>query len=262
MRTFAWTCPSKSSSHPRPVHSSPSQPRESCNAGAMAKKTADVRQLTLFDSGLDAPSSPRSLPGRRRSLAKPEPDIIRPERQSRALLAAPVRLREVESDGREPVAFEKASYELYLVRKTEARSHTTTGTILLVVLLFAAVLRIAPQEALFGIVKFSGLPLFYVIGALGWATVLYLAFALKSAAHAAQKKRQCGLFYQRVLRFSDSRLAILSEPVLAILYVFYMIGGIALVFIVAREEMFALVWHIITGILNIFRIGPWTANLP
>jgi hypothetical protein len=220
------------------------------------KKTADTRQLTLFDSGLDAP--PSAVPRRRRPSVPPaEPEIIPPEPRPATIRAAPFRRGEVESDGREPAPFEKASYDLYLLRKAEARNYTQTAAVLLVILLFVAVLRIQPLEAAFSIIKFVGVPIAYFVGVLGWATLLYTCFALQSAAQAALKKRQCGLFYQRVLRFSDSPLTKWIEPLLTTLYTCCMLGAIALTFIVAGSEMLELIKHILVGVLNIFRIGPW-----
>jgi hypothetical protein len=165
------------------------------------KKTANNRQLTLFERGLDAPPSTKSLLARRQPIAKPEPEIIEPTRQPRSIPAGPMRLKELESDGREPSPFERESYNLYLRYRDESRSLSGRSTFLFVLLLFAAVLRIPIQEVLG--VKFAAQHLFYIIGFLGWAALLSICYAIFIEILATRKKRQCGLFYQRVLRFSD-----------------------------------------------------------
>jgi hypothetical protein len=58
-------------------------------------------------------------------------------------------------------------------------------------------------------------------------------------------------------RASDSIIARIGERGLAIFYLVYMVACIALIFIVARREMFILAKHIVNGVLNIFYIGDW-----
>ena len=224
----------------------------------MPSKITDNSQLSLFDRGLNAPPSGGPVRRRRRSAAKYEPEIL-PASDPRPgpVAATPIPLGARSSDAREPAPFEQASYELYLRSKTETTSLTKSTFVLLVILILIAVLGVQVQEALFGLVKFGSLPRDILVGVLGWATLLSTLFTAQRAAYTAQKERQCGLFYQRVLRFPSDGIAKIGEPVLVTAYVCCLAASILLTLIVARQEMVALLWFIARGILNMIFIGPW-----
>ena len=220
----------------------------------MRKRRFDTSpdQLTLFDLGLDASAtvkSPKSL--QKRNV---QAEIVRPLSDD---AFSNRRILEFARD--EPSPFEKASYDLYqkLRRETAWLARTTfLFEILLVAVVFFG---IQIQEIGFGAFKVNSVNRQVLVGVIGWSTLLAAGLTLLRAFHSEQKRRQSGLFYQRVLIFSSNPIVRLATRFLNGLFVSILIAFIALTWILAQEEMLNLISYIFQKLtlLN----NPWKTTV-
>lgn len=207
-------------------------------------------QLSLFDAGLEQPLKP-ILRGRSVTLA------VKPDRSKAADI-------DVISDHRiklhprttgEPTPFEKASYELYLRLKSETFALAKTTSFLAIVLIAVVFLGVEIPEAGLGLFKVGALKHHILVGLIGWLTFLSAGYTLVRAAFMMRKKIHSGLFYQRVLEFSNNPFIRIAHRFLDILFVALFAGIIALTWIVAGNEMMDLVAFIFREIMLLR--DPW-----
>jgi hypothetical protein len=211
-------------------------------------------QLSLFDLGLAAPATlpvrrRRSQAAKRASPVEEVPvnriEILRPEERPKEP---------------EPSAFEQESYKLYLMLSREVRSLSirTGGATLLIVAL--VIFGAQFDKAILRFLEIRAINQSLVVGVVGWITIMLAAYTLARAAFALKKKRDCGVFYQRVLHFSSNPILRALAMVGTAAYVALVIGAIVLTLILARHQMFDLVWFILRNSQRAF-IGPWNTEV-
>ena len=210
-------------------------------------------QLTLFDHGLDAPTA-APVRRRRQEVAKRAHDVVVEEVQqaNRVEILRP----EDRPKEPEPSPFERESYKLYLLLSREVRSLSikTGGATLLIV----ALVMFGAQfdKAVLRFLEIRAVNHSLVVGVIGWLTIMLATYTLARAAFALKKKRDCGVFYQRVLHFSSNPVMRFLAMVGTAAYVALVVGAIVLTLILARHQMLDLVGFILRNMQHAF-IGPW-----
>jgi hypothetical protein len=225
------------------------------------KKFASTeRQLLLFEpEALPKIAAPISAS---RDIGRPEPEILRPAASPFEDRLMTARLLPPNSDSPiGPTPFEKESYELYLKTRREVRGLSTTTAVFTFLLVAVVLLGARIQEISVGLFKIGAISETIVVGVLGWCSVLWGIGTLFQAAFAAYKKQQCGLFYQRVLRFYPSPFADVLGQIRTIVYVIAVAGAILLSLILARHQMLHLVTFIIKGLLNLASMSGWETTV-
>jgi hypothetical protein len=224
--------------------------------GEMPKRRVTVSkdQLSLFDVGLELPTSERALT----SVA--ELEIVRWSRpaSTATLKTIDLDLRSI-SEPAEPSPFERASYDLYLKSKVDTHTSARTTGALVLILLALVFLDVQISEAGFGFLKIGSIKRDVIIGVVGWLTLLSAAKTLIRAGYMLRKKLDCGLFYQRVLQFSANWFIRSALRFFDILFVVIFLALIVLTLIIARVEMVNVVAFILREFMFLF--DPWHPRL-
>ena len=98
-----------------------------------------------------------------------------------------------------------------------------------------------------------------LVGLLGWLTILCAGFTLIRAFYTLRKKFDCGLFYQRVLEFSDNVIVRFVHRFFESLFVASFVSIIVLTWIIAHDEMLGLVLFMIDEVRMLF--NPWRPKI-
>ena len=209
-------------------------------------------QLSLFDIGLDAISA-EATPIRALVRAT-EPKFLRsPNTQPIASNTFKLNLRST-SDPAQPTLFEKAAYDIYLKSKAEMHASGCYTGVLMLILLAIVFCDVKASEAGVGLIKFGSLKPDIIIGIIGWFTVAFAVNTIIKEEYLRQNKNESGLFYRRLINYSESRTAWAVFPFFDIIYVGIFLGLIALTLIVARFEMVSVI-RFYLGVPSFF--DPW-----
>lgn len=222
----------------------------------MAKKPKTVHkdQLSLFDLGLEGPAVTGRVTLNTLSTI-PTVELIATDVERPVRVISSEHFEVHPPAPPEPSPFEKASYELYLRLKGETYGLAKTTSILAIVLVAVVFLDVQIPEAGFGFFKVGSLPRHILVGLIGWLTLLSGGYTLIRAAYMMRKKVDCGLFYQRVLEFSNNAFIRFVHRFLDVLFVTLFSGIIALTWIIAGTEMINLVDFIAREVLLLR--DPW-----
>lgn len=197
----------------------------------MAKKTpTSDNQLSLFDAGMNAPTSePAPVPKKKRKEPVPASSPI-------VEYMEPVRAAQPE--GVEATAFQKDVYDYYKVLWGRAMRVGTYATIVTLIAIGMAIYGIKIQTVpTMGGVGIKLPPHHVATGFVSIAALFLLTGTLFTWLYAMQKKRQCGLYYQRVMSSVSDPLSARGSNTVSFIVIGLVIFGIVLVTAACRHPI-------------------------